>query len=298
MDVDLKRADWSLIQSFLAVADAGSLSGAARDLRTSQPTVGRQIKALEDQLDATLFHRRARGFVLTDVGASLIQPAQKIRDAIGEIELIAAGRSATLAGPVRITASVMTAQYHLPDIIATIRQAEPDIEIELVPSDDSRNLLYREADIAVRMYRPTQLELVTQFIGEFGTAVCAARSYLDRKGPLKGVEDFPNHDFVGYDTRTLIIDGFRDLGFDVDRDFFAVRCDEFSTYWALIRAGCGIGFMQRSIVAGAPEVEEIELGFDMPRLPVWLTAHEAMRRTPRVRRVWELLTEGLKPLVS
>ena len=298
MDVPLSSIDWSLIQAFLSVAERGSLSAAARALGASQPTLGRQIKTLERQLDAQLFQRQAKGLVLTETGASLMAPARTMRDAMGELTLTAAGQSAKMEGTVRITASMMTSQYHLPPIIADIRRAEPDIAIELAPSDDSRNLLYREADIAVRMYRPTQLDLVTQYVGDIPLVVCAAKSYLQGKGPLRSPADLPNHEFVGYDTDTRIIEGFGLAGFDVTRDFFKTRCDDQATFWGLIRAGCGIGFAQSIVAEQDPLVDIIEMGFEIPPLPIWLTAHEAMRETPRIRRVWDLLLQGLKPLVS
>jgi len=298
MTYALTSADWSLVQAFLIVAEEGSLSGAARKLGASQPTLGRQIKTLEQQLDASLFTRKARGFELTETGAALVAPARLMRDAMGQIALMAAGQSEQVEGTVRITASVMTSLYHLPEIIAKIRLAEPAIAVELVPSDDSRNLLYREADIAVRMYRPTQLELVTQHIGDIPLIVCAAKSYLSRKGPLLDVADLQNHDFVGYDVSTALIDGFAELGIIVTRDFFKVRCDDHATYWNLVRAGCGIGFAQGKIAIDDPDIVEIDPGVVIPPLPIWLTAHEAMRHTPRIRRVWDLLADGLKPLVS
>lgn len=298
MSQTLPPADWSLVQAFLAVAEEGSLSGAARTLGASQPTLGRQIKALEQQLDAALFTRQARGFALTDTGAALVAPARQMRDAMGQIALTAAGRSAQMQGTVRLTASVMTSQMHLPRIIAAIREKEPLIDIELVPSDDSRNLLYREADIAVRMYRPTQLELVTQHIGDIPIVICAAKRYIARRGPLLDLADLPNHDFVGFDLNPAIIEGFAMVGAEVTRDFFKVRCDDQAAYWHLVRAGCGIGFSQRDIAENDPDIEIIDLGFDIPQLPIWLTAHEAMRETPRIRRVWELLADGLRPLVS
>lgn len=291
-------ADWSLVQAFLAVAEEGSLSGAARALGASQPTLGRQIKALEHQLDAALFTRQARGLALTDTGAALVAPARQMRDAMGQIALTAAGRSAQMEGTVRITASVMTSQLHLPRIIADTREKEPQIHIELVPSDDSRNLLYREADIAVRMYRPTQLELVTQHIGDIPIVICAAQSYIARNGPLQGLADLPNHDFIGFDLNPAIIEGFASAGLEVTRDFFKVRCDDQAAYWQLVRAGCGIGFSQRDIAQNDPDIEVFDLGLDISTLPIWLTAHAAMRETPRIRRVWELLAEGLRPLVS
>lgn len=294
----LQNADWSLIQAFLAVAEEGSLSGAARALGASQPTLGRQVKALEGQLAASLFKRQARGLELTQTGAALVRPARAMRDAMGQIALTAAGQSAQIEGTVRITASVMTSLYHLPDIIAKIRLVEPAIAIELVPADETRNLLYREADIAVRMYRPTQLDLVTQHIGDVPIEICAAKSYIARKGLLTGPADMQAHDFVGYDSNTSIIDGFRLVGLEVTRDFFKVRCDDHATYWNLIRSGCGIGFAQGRVAHDDPDIEVIEIGLTIPPLPVWLTAHEAMRHTPRIRRVWDLLAQGLKPLVS
>jgi DNA-binding transcriptional LysR family regulator len=298
MDSTVQPLDWSLAQAFLAVAETGSLSAAARKLGTTQPTIGRQIKAMEHQLGAELFHRAARGLTLTATGAQLVEPAQAMRDAVNQMTLTAAGQSASLKGTVRITASVATSVYHLPQIIADIRVAEPDIEIELVASDESRNLLFREADIAVRMYRPTQEDLITQHIGDVALGVFAARSYLARKGGLADPTQIQNHDVVGYDADTSIIDGMRDAGIPVDRHFFKVRCDDNIAYWNLIRAGCGIGFAQRGLGLDDPEIVEIDLGFPLPGLPIWLTAHEAMRHTPRIRRVWDMLATGLAPLVS
>lgn len=298
MDRSFNSLDWSLVQAFLAVAETGSLSAAARQLGTSQPTLGRQVKAVEAQLGAELFHRQPRGFALTQIGAELIGPAQAMRDAVQQIALTAAGQQARLEGTVRITASVATSAMHLPPIIAKIRKLEPQIAIELVPSDDTRNLLYREADIAVRMYRPTQLDLITQHIGEIGLSIFAARSYLVEHGMPKTVKEMLTHDFVGFDSNTTIIEGFNQSGLKIDRDFFKTRCDDNIAYWELVRAGCGIGFAQANVGRHDPAVAEIDLGLALPTLPIWLTAHEAMRQTPRIRRVWELLADGLRPLVS
>ncbi len=298
MDKAISEIDWSLVQAFLAVAETGSLSGAARFLGLSQPTLGRQVKALEAQLGAELFHRQPRGLALTQTGSELVGPAHAMRDAVHQIALTAGGQQARLEGTVRITASVATSAMHLPAIIAHIRRVEPQIAIELVPSDDTSNLLYREADIAVRMYRPTQLDLVTQHIGEIPLGVFAAKSYLAERGMPTTEQELLAHDFVGYDVSTLIIDGFKKEGVVVDRDFFKTRCDDNIAYWELVRAGCGIGFAQADIGHNDPQIAEVDLDFSLPTLPIWLTAHEAMRQTPRIRRVWDLLAEGLKPLVS
>lgn len=298
MEEPLNTLDWSLVRAFLAVADAGSLSAAARTLGTSQPTLSRQVKAMEAQLGAELFHRRPKGFELTDTGATLVEPARAMRKAAHEIALTAAGREAELDGTVRITASVAMAMHHLPAIIADIREAESRIQIELVPSDGSSNLLFREADIAVRMYRPHQLDLVTTHLGDMELGVFGATRYLDRRGRPTCEDDLLGHDFVGYDANPAILDGFRTAGMALSREWFATRCDDDAVYWELVRAGCGLGFAQASVGRACPEVEEIRAGLALPRLPVWLTAHGAMLHTPRVRRVWEMLSEGLAEVVT
>ena len=294
----LSHLDWSLVQAFLSVAETGSLSAAARDLGASQPTLGRQIKALETSLSAELFRRKPRGLELTDTGAALLAPARAMRDAMHQISLTAAGTSVRLEGTVRITASEATSAHHLPAIVARIRAAEPDIAIEVAPSDTASNLLYREADIAIRMFRPTQLDLVTRHIGDIELGIYAAHSYLENRPPLTRIEDFAAHDFVGYDQDTAIVDGMNALGLPVTRDFFKTRCDDNITNWELVRAGCGVGFGQRIIGDADPLLRHIDLGIPIPPLPVWLTAHEAMRQTPRIRRVWDMLAAGLEDLLS
>ncbi len=166
MDKALGQVDWALVQAFLAVAEAGSLSRAARGLGRSQPTLGRQVKALEDQLGLRLFRRHPKGLSLSPGGAALLAPARAMGAAMGEIALYAAGQEAGMAGTVRITASEMVSHHLLPPILAGLRQDAPEVQVELVPSDTTENLLYREADIALRMYEPRQLDVVARRLGE------------------------------------------------------------------------------------------------------------------------------------
>ncbi len=294
----LARLDWSLVQAFLAVAETGSLSAAARALDRSQPTLGRQVRALEEQLGGELFHRQPRGLDLTETGAALLQPARSMREAANAMALAVAGRDEGLEGTVRITASVAVTVFHLPRILTEIRQAEPRIALDIVPSDRSSNLLYREADIAIRMYRPTQQDLVTRHLGDTAIGIFAARSYLRRRGQPRTLAEAAGHDIIGQDRETLVLDGMRAMGLTASRDLFAFRCDDVATSWQLVRAGAGLGFLQRSLGLRDPELVEIDLGIALPTLPVWLTAHEAMRRTPRIRRVWDMLAESLGPAMD
>lgn len=294
----LPSLDWSLVQAFLAVAEQGSLSAAARALGRSQPTLGRQIAALEGQLGASLFRRVPRGLMPSETGERLLAPARAMREAAQAMALTAAGTEERLEGTVRLTASVAVSVWHLPPILAAIREAEPRITLELVPSDRTTNLLYREADIAIRMYRPTQLDLVTRHLGDTAIGMFAARRYLDRRGRPRSAEDMAGHDLIGEDRATAMIAGFRAFGLHATRDWFALRSDDVVANWQLVRAGAGIGFAQRSIGLNDPLVEELDIGVPLPALPVWLTAHETIHRTPRVRRVWGLLAEALGPAMA
>jgi Transcriptional regulator len=289
----LRNLDWSLVQAFLSVAETGSLSAAARALDRSQPTLGRQIRAMEAQLGADLFHRQPRGLELTETGSALIAPARAMREAANAMAMAAAGREQRLEGSVRITASVAVSVFHLPRILTAIRRAEPRIALELVPSDRSSNLLYREADIAIRMYRPTQQDLVTRHLGDTAIGAFAAREYIQRRGQPRSVAETAGHDLIGQDRETQLLEGMRALGLPATKDWFAFRCDDVATSWQLIRAGAGIGFIQRSLGLRDPDLVELDLGVALPTLPVWLTTHGAMRQNPRIRRVWSLLAEAL-----
>jgi len=290
--------DWTLIQSFVAVAETGSLSAAARRLGRSQPTLGRQIHLLEQELETQLFERHARGLRLSETGAELLPMARQMQDAMNALTLAAAGKSQQLDGTVRLTASVFVSHFVLPKVLAEIRRREPAIQIDLIPTDASENLLFREADIAVRMYRPEQLDIVARHIGDIELGAFAATSYLDRAGRPETLDDLMDHDLIGYDTNDLIVRSMRDMGWLVTRSDFAVRCDAQSAYWELVRAGCGIGFSQIGVGRADPLVEQLPTGQDIPRLPVWLAAHEAMRQTPRIHRVWTLLAELLPPQLA
>lgn len=298
MDGALGKLDWSLVQVFLAVAEHGSLTAAARALGSSQPTVGRQIREIEGQLGAELFTRHDRGFSLTELGRSLVSLGTMMKQAAREMELLAAGHGESLAGTVRISASEVVSLQHLPAMVERMRRKEPAIAIELAPSDETSRLHFREADIAVRMYRPEQLDLVTKHIGELALVAYASRKYLKRRGMPACPEQLAEHDIVGMDRGSAILDGFRRGGIDVDREFFKVRTDHQGTYLALVRAGAGIGFTQRAMVKLDPELVEIPLEFGLPALPIWLTAHEVIRKAPRVERIWDLLSEELEKIVD
>lgn len=293
-----KPFDWSHLQSLVAVAEHGSLSKAARALGSSQPTMGRHISILESQLGVSLFERTATGLELTNTGGSLLEHAQHMAEAANRLSLSAEGHSESIAGTIRITASDIVAIYILPDILTSIHQIEPDIEIELVSSDQEENLLQREADIALRMFRPTQSGVFTKKVGDFPIGMYAAHSYIERHGIPHTFDDILKHDVIGYDRGEQIIQGFRSAGLNIDRHFFSFRSDNQVAAWRMVVAGYGIGFNQSAIGDAEPLVSRVQLDTPLPTLPMWLTAHSELKTSPRIRRVFDFLADRLVSITN
>jgi len=286
--------DWNLIRSFIAVAETGSLSAAARRLTASQPTLGRHVAELEQALGVVLFRRGRRGYELTEQGIALFERARAVGHAANAFARLAAGATEQVAGSVRIAASEVVSAYVLPPIMARLGLEEPAIEVEIVASNQVENLLRRDADIAVRMVAPAQQDLVARKIADLPLVACAARSYLDRRGRPEKPEDMFAHDVIGYDRAGEIIQVSAALGFNVDRHAFRFRTDNQIVYWEAIRAGNGIGFSQRALAGRDPLVETILPELALPTLPMWLAMHRDVRTSARVRRVADFLFAELK----
>ena len=286
--------DWSHLQSFAAVAKHGSLSAAARATGSSQPTMSRHIAQLEADLGARVFERSKAGVLLTSKGVMLLDHVNAMADAAARMAMAHAGTSADLAGTVRLTASCIVATYVLPSILVDLHHKHPDIQIELVSSDDTKNLLWREADIAVRMYRPTQQDVIAQKVGDLDMAAYASTDYAARHGLLEDPAAILEHDLVGYDRSTAILDGLQALGLKPTREDFAFRSDDQVVCWQMVRAGMGIGFNQTVVGDMDPSVVRMTGDTPVASLPIWLTAHPELPSSPRVRRVFDHLKAGLR----
>lgn len=294
----LRDLDWSLVPSFLATAEAGSLSGAARALGISQPTVGRHIADLEASLGVRLFDRTAAGLRITEVGLSLVENAQAMRERAESLRRIAEGRAEAIEGSVRITSSEMVAAHLLPPILTDLHREEPRIQIELVASLSPENLLLREADIALRMFRPDQAEVITRRVAEMRLGVYAHRDYIARRGTPKSLAGLEHHTVVGFDRADMMIRGFRQAGIEVSREFFAFRSDCQTAGWSMVKAGFGIGVAPIYLGRQEPDLVELLPGLKSDRLvlPIWLTAHRDLRHSRRIRFVYDFLAARLSGL--
>ena len=285
--------DWTLLRAFLEVASCGSLSRAAIALGSSQPTLSRQIAQLEAQLGHALFERTTRGVRLTEAGTALRVPAERMREHAREFALVAAGRSQTLAGTVRMTASEIVSAYVLPALLLDLRRTHPEIQIELVASNSIENLLEREADIALRMVKPTQSALIARRLADQPLATYAHRDYIARHGQPTP-DNMLEHEWVGYDRSDQMLRGFRDAGLSVGPALFGFRCDNHVVAWQAVLAGLGIGVTTQRVAALSPQVVRVLPALTIPPLPLWLTAHRELRGTPRLKVVFDALAGALK----
>jgi DNA-binding transcriptional LysR family regulator len=288
-----REPDWALWRSFSAVVANGSLSAAARELGISQPTVGRHIETLEHNLGLALFERTLTGLKPNSAALRIFEPVAQAQAALAEATMMAEGAQAEYGGTVRITASIMISHYVLPRLLLPIRDRYPGIALEIVPADSTENLLLREADIAIRMFRPTQLELVTRHLGDIPIVPAAHQSYLDRRGTPKTALDLASHDLIGLDRSDLIIAHSQKLGLPLRRDQFVLRTDDQASQWELMRAGLGIGFAQANLLRLTPSMVELMVDLSIPPLEVWLTTHRELFTSHRIRAIYDALAEGL-----
>ena len=290
--------DWSLLRSFLAVVETGSLSSAAARLATTQPTLGRHVRELETVLGVVLFTRSAKGLDPTPAALALVADARGMSAAAEALALKARGRSQQLTGTVRIATSVMVANLMLPPILTELRKAEPRIQIEIVASDLAQNLLRRDADIAIRMFDPTQGALVARKLGEAPIGLFGAQSYFERRGKVAGLANLTAHDVIGLDRGDGILKLYAAHGLTVTREHFALRCDEAMAYWHMLLAGTGLGFAQTLLAARHPCLEKVDVGLRIPSMPVWLVMHEEVRSNAHIRRVADHLSAAMEVLLG
>lgn len=292
----MSNLDWNLIRSFVAVAETGSLLAAARNLALSQPALGRHINELEKTLTMTLFVRSPAGMRLTEAGMLLLADARAMQAEANRLLMKAAGSVESIKGSVRLTASQIVATYYLPDILSAFRIVEPEIEIELVSSNSIANLLARNADIAIRMVRPTQNDVIATKIADVSMGAFAHRDYIARSGLPADFHDLIRHVVIGYDRDDLMLRTMKQMGIEGDRSWFSFRTDDQVAAWELVKSGAGIGFGPAWLAARSANLLPVLPSLNLPALPMWLAAHQDLRTSRRIRRTMDFLTESLKAL--
>ena len=287
------RPDWTHYASFRDVMRQGSLSAAARMLGLTQPTLGRHITALEAALGAALFTRSPQGLTPTTAALELLPRVEEMHAAAEAAQRAISGGPAGETGVVRVTASEIIGGVVLPPILAAFREQHPGIVVELALTNRNEDLLRRDADIAVRMVRPTQSALVARRIGTVAIGLYAHRRYAEAHGLPRTLEEIADHPLIGFDRDEVSLRSVEDAGPFLRRERFAFRSDSDLAQLAALRAGYGLGGCQVGIAADDPDLLPVLPDLARFELDMWLAMHEDQRTVARVRKMFDHLAAAL-----
>lgn len=287
------RFDWNQARAFLVTAEEGSLSAAARALGMTQPTLGRQVAALEEALGVQLFDRTGRALQLTQSGLELLDQVRRMGEAAGQFSLVATGRSEAVEGHVTITAGDIVAAYLLPPALERLAHEAPGITVEVVASNEVQNLRRREADIAIRHIRPDQPDLIARKLRQDEARCYATDAYLERYGEPAGPDDLGDAVFASYEPVGRFLSEMQTRGLAVTRKNVRVSSTNGAVLLSMIRRGEAIGLLTREMAALVPDARPILPEFTPIPVPSWLVSHRELRTNRRIRLVFDLLAEEL-----
>lgn len=293
MNSDNMNLPWDLVQSFKAVAEQGSLSGAARALGMTQPTVGRHIDTLEDKLKVSLFVRGREGMKLTERGQDLVSSAAEMDASAQAFSRKAAGYDEEISGTVRLTATDVFGVMIMPHLISAFRAVNNDIEVELVVTNQLTNLLRRDADVAIRFTRPTQNDLIARKITELPMGLFAHADYIKQHGSPSHFSALVDHQFIGFDRDPILIDAAKNLGVNLSVHDFCFRSDSILAQIEALRAGVGIAVTHVGIADKSKDLVRVLPDLVLPSIELWVTCHSDVRYNKRIRLIMDFLAENL-----
>lgn len=289
----MDKLDWNQLKAFLETAETGSLSAAARKLGLSQPTLSRQVAAIEQRMGVTLFERVGKAMALTPTGLDLLEHARGMGAAADALSLAATGRSQAMGGVVSVSASDAVAAHVLAPLVRQLRDQEPGIAIEVIASNALSDLLRREADIAIRHVKPQQPELIARLIREATASFYASEDWVKTHGHPRSAEDAAHLSFVGSDRSGQFLAYLRQHGLPLSEANFSCYAEHSIANWSLVRQGMGIGAMMDEIALDTPGIVRVLDAVPPVRFPIWLVSHRELRTSRRIRVVFEALAKGL-----
>jgi DNA-binding transcriptional LysR family regulator len=290
MDWRSVKFDWNRARAFLVTAEEGSLAAAARALDMTQPTLGRQVAALEQEIGVDLFNRTGRGLELTPNGMKLVEHVRAMGDAANHFSLSATGKSDNIEGNICITTTELLAVFILPPMVQKLRQIEPGIEIEIISTNEESNLHRREADIAIRSFRPSQPELIVKKLYNVKGHLYAATSYLQQLGHPRSIDELNNANFIDVETSGRLLTFLNAQGFNLNAGNFPVVTKSHIVQWELVKLGVAISGMLEAIGDPEPLVERIVIpGLAPISSEIWIATHKELRTNRRIRTVFDFL---------
>lgn len=285
--------DWNQVRAFLATVDEGSLSAAARALGQTQPTLGRQVTSLEDELGLVLFERSGRHLIPTPAALELATHVRDMAEAASRLSLAASGQATALEGPIKISASEMYSAMVMPHFVKKLRAEHPGIVVEIVATNQLSDLRHREADIAVRNTDPKDPDMIARRLSDEEGALFATPDLIETYGPFEKLDDLDGAPFIGFGSDAEYIRGLRDMGVPMRAEMFVARSENHLVHWEMTLQGLGIGVNGRVLADVRSDVRPILPDQVRFRFPVWLVAPRELKTNARVRVVFDALAAFL-----
>ena len=292
----MRAIDWNQIRAFHATATTGSLSAAARRLGLTQPTLSRQVQALEAGLGVALFERLGRRLVLTQTGADLLDHIHAMGEAADSVVLAASGRMQEIGGRVCISATDTYSAYILPAIVERIAAEAPQITIVIVASNELSDLHRREADIAIRHLGPDKPSLIGQHVRDTEAGFYASREWVARNGMPASAADLTSAGLIGFEDTERFSSYLHDIGIPMNAADFRIVSDSGVAVWEMVKRGMGIAAMLREVAERTPDVVNVLPDMALVVVPVWLITHRELQSSPRIRMVQKILAEEIARL--
>ncbi|RIX42049.1 MAG: LysR family transcriptional regulator [Rhodocyclales bacterium GT-UBC] len=289
----MDKVDWNQLRAFLETAETGSLSAAARKLGLTQPTLSRQVAAIERRLGVTLFERAGKSMVLTATGLDLLEHARSMGAAADALGMAATGRSQAVEGIVSVSASDMVATHLLPRLVRRIRQEVPGIAVEVIATNAISDLQRREADIAIRHVNPDRPDLIARLIRQASACFYASKDWVETYGHPRTADDAGSLPFVGADRAGRYLAYLHHHGLSLKEANFSCYAEDSVAHWGLVCQGLGIGAMMDEIAHETPGVVRVLDDVPPVQFPIWLVTHTELHTSRRIRVVFDMLAQGL-----
>ncbi len=292
--------DWDKLRVFHAVADAGSFTHAGDTLNLSQSAVSRQVSALEQSLGTPLFHRHARGLILTEQGETLYETAHNVFAQLAKVQTQLAENKERPQGPLKVSSTVAFGSVFLASRMKEFVNRYPDIDVSLVLADTEVDLSMREADVAIRMTPPTQPDLVQRHLMKLRYRVYAASEYLQQHGMPKSPKDLDKHQIVVYgdDARppAANLNWLLDEGAKGGRRDPILRVNSIYGILRAVQSGLGVGALPEYMGRELGSLVEVLPELRGPELDMFFVYPEELRDTARIVAFRDFILEKLAPI--
>ncbi len=277
--------DWDKLRVFHAVAEAGSFTHAGESLNLSQSAISRQISALEESLNVPLFHRHARGLILTEQGELLFRTAREVFAKLSLTETMLAESKQSPKGPLRVTTTVALGSTWLTPRVKDFLATYPEVELSLLLDDGELDLGMREADIAIRMNTPRQPDLIQRHLMTIHFHVYAHRSYLAERGTPQSLEDLNEHSLIGFPLHARApvpgLNWLLEVGVPRPRQS-VLRINNVYAIYRAVKSGLGIAALPDYMVTDQPEFVRVLTDVDGPQVESYFVYAEELKHSKRV----------------